>query len=226
MITKIKITRLPVRADLKLSAVLVTLDQEMHVSEESNLTVDISNRGVPYDNFGFRLGNDTGDWSPEYKATINGQVNTNTPDIPTANTNVATLGTIDLTASIVPNDSTDRIKVESVNPNYGNLIINGSKAIIGKTYMIYEFINIFFDSTAPLTSQNITTVIALLPGNKDGDGASTNINITTTGNLQGTIDIVELATVIVTGQLFSYQRNLETVLVNGSSTVTGTLTPA
>ena len=187
MITKIKITRLPLRADLKLSAVLVTLDQEIHISDESNLTVDIAGRGVPYDNFGFKLGNDTGIWSPEYKATINGDVNTSTPDIPTAEIDIATNGSLDITSSIVPNDSTDRVKVVSVSPNYGFFVINGSRAVVGKTYMLYEFINLFFNSNVNLASQNLVTAINLLPGNKDGDGAAVNINITTLGNLQGSI---------------------------------------
>lgn len=200
MITKIKITRLPVRAQLKLLAVAVTLDQEIHISQEPDLTIDVSDRGVPYDNFGFRLGNEEGDWSPEYKASINANINVGTPNIPHANIDIATLGNLDITANINYNNSTDRIKVESISSN-GYITINGSKAIVGKTYMTYEFLNIIFIATAGLESQNAVTTIVLLPGNKDGDGLSANIILTTTGNLRGSISNEDNDTDLITGVL-------------------------
>lgn len=198
-ITKFKITRKPVRADLKISGGLVPLNQEYHISQQATMTVDVFDRGVPYDDFGFKLGNDNGDWSPEYKCTINALVNVSTPEITPNNLLVATGGQRNLAGDVIWNTSTDRIKVVSISSE-GYLVINGSRAIIGQTYFVYDFINLIFVSTANIISQNVATTITLLPSNDSGDGVNADIVITTTGNLQGTIGETD-ATETVTGVL-------------------------
>lgn len=195
MITKFKITRLPTRAVLKISTVLIVLDQEYHISEQADMTVDISDRGVPYDNFDFKLGNDEGAWSPEYKATVNGQVDVNAPDIPYVETIVPTALATDITSSFVFNTSTDRIKIMDIDPKYGDIIINGNDIVIGQTYMIWEFVNVIFVSTASIISQNMTTTISIRAGNKNEFSVANDIDITTKGNLQGSIYGVATTTV-------------------------------
>mgnify|MGYP000920805954 CR=1 FL=1 len=64
--------------------------------------------------------------------------------------------------------------------------------------MLYDFTTIEYISTASLDSQNVISTITLIPSNKDGDGATVTMDITTTGNLQGTIDAPED---IITGTL-------------------------
>jgi len=185
-ITKFKITRLPIRANLKLSGGLLPLNQEYHISQQATMTVDVFDRGVPYDDFGFKLGNDGGDWSPEYKCTINALVNINTPEITPNNLFVTTGGQRSLAGDIIWNTSTDRVTIVSITGD-GYLVINGSRANEGQTYFVYELVNLIFVSTAGIETQNAVTTIVLLPANANENGVNANIIITTTGNLKGTI---------------------------------------
>ena len=188
-ITKFRITQLPSLASLKISGGIVPLNQEYHISQQAQMTVEVFDRGVPYDTFKFQLGNDGGDWSPSYVCTINAHVNVGTPSITPNDLFVATGGQRSLNGDIIWNTSTDRIKLVSVtNPEYGYLVINGSQAVIGQTYSVSEFINLIFVSTANIYTQNVVTTITLLPSNADGDGSNADIVITTTGNLAGTIE--------------------------------------
>lgn len=188
-ITKFRITQLPSLASLKISGGIVPLNQEYHISQQAQMTVEVFDRGVPYDTFKFQLGNDGGDWSPSYTCTINAHVNVGTPSITPNALYVATGGQRNLTGDIIWNTSTDRIKLVSVtNPQYGYLVINGSQAIIGQTYSVSEFINLIFVSTANIYTQNVTVTLVLLPSNSNEDGSNVNITITTTGNLSGTIE--------------------------------------
>jgi hypothetical protein len=175
------------RATLEVSAVPVVLNQEYHISEQENLTCDVTGRGVPYDEFLFQLGNDNGYWSDEAKATVNAQVNSNTPAVVLTNQTIATGGLKDITSAFAFNDSTDRVKITSMTAKKGIVYVNGVALIIGKIYFLYDFINITFASIVPLTSQNEVATLAVEPGDKDGFEAASNLDITTTGNLQGSI---------------------------------------
>jgi len=224
-ITKFKITRKPVRADLKLAGGLLPLNQEYHISQQATMTVDVFDRGVPYDNFGFKLGNDNGDWSPEYQCTINALVSVSTPEITPNNLFVATGGQRNLAGDIVWNTSTDRIKVVSISGD-GFLVVNGSRAIIGQTYFVYEFINLIFVSTASIETQNVVTTITLLPSNDSGDGVNADIVITTTGNLRAVINDLETTDELVTGTLTNRLGLNPSISgqTSGVSIVIGTLT--
>jgi hypothetical protein len=187
-ITKFKITRLPIRADLKVLAAFVPLNQEYHISQQSDMTIDVSDRGVPYDSFGYKLGNDNGDWSPEYNVTVNALTDSGTPSLTPYSTTIPTAGSLDITANIVTNDDTDRFTVISITGN-GYLILNDSIVDIGDVIFLYQLIELIFVSTASILSQNVVTTITLKPSNVDGDGANADIVITTTGNLHGSIVI-------------------------------------
>ena len=235
MITKFKITRTAKRAVIKISTVSIVVDQEYPITEQANMTIDVTERGVPFDTFGFKLGNGNGSWSPEYTATIKGEVNTSTPAIPYVETLIPTTGQTDITSSFVFNTSTDRIKINGINPKYGNLLINGSDVILGKTYFKYEFINVIFSSTAELTSQSITSSITIQAGNKNEFAVANNIDITTKGNLQGSIygtsdtgieAIINMAAIsngiaIVTGWMVDTGGIVG--VISGIATTTGTL---
>ena len=75
-IIKFKITRLPKRAILKVDAVPMVLGQEYTIPQQAQMTCDVSDLGVPYDDFGYKLGNDKNIWSAEYKCTVNANVDT------------------------------------------------------------------------------------------------------------------------------------------------------
>lgn len=220
-ITKFKITRLPVRASLKLSGGTLPLNQEYHISQQAQMTVDVFDRGEPYDDFGFKLGNDNGDWSPEYNCTINALVDAGVPTITPVNISVPTAGTRDITADIVYTASTDRIVLKSIT-GLGYLNINGSRAIVGNTYYLYDFVNVIFVSIANIESQNEVTTVVLTPENGTQTGADANIVLTTSGNLRGVVDINNDELVTVTGTLIWKPSKL-IGQINGSSTVSGTL---
>ena len=116
MITKFKITKLPLRAILKISSIPVVLNQEYHISEQENMTCDITERGVPFDEFLFQLGNDNGIWSNVSKSVINVQVDSNTPTVILTDLTIAYKETIDITGNFNFNTSTDRVIITSISP--------------------------------------------------------------------------------------------------------------
>ena len=71
MITKFKITRLPIRASLTIDGIDVVLDQEYSITKQEVMVATAYSKGNPYDDFLFRVGNNDGLWSNEAKCTIN-----------------------------------------------------------------------------------------------------------------------------------------------------------
>lgn len=187
-ISKFKITRAPKRSNITIGGIAYVLNQEYPISGQATMVIEVLDRGVPYDDFGFRLGNENAIWSNQYKALINAQVNSNLPDIPYNLIDVKLNETNDLTGLIVPNDSTDRIKIISLIPKTGELYIDGTAVVIGKTYMTYEFINLEWKSSGDITLQNEVGTLTLQAGNKDGLQPSSTIDFESTANLSGTVE--------------------------------------
>jgi len=146
MITKFKITRVPKTAVIEISSVAIVLDQEYPISSQTDMTIAISGTGVPYDDFGYKLGNEDSSWSREINAVINANVETNTPEITPLDLLVTTNGTLDILPSIVTNSSTDKIRIVEINPKQGNLIINGSNVVDGQIIFISNLISSVFRS--------------------------------------------------------------------------------
>jgi hypothetical protein len=180
-ITKFKISRLPQRAELRLLGGLIPLNQEYFISQQSDMTVDALDRGVPYDSFGFKLGNDNGDWSLEYSIIINALVNVFDPEVTTIILEGIIDESSDVTANFVFNDSTDRVTIDSITQSE-NFYINGILAQVGKTYMLYDFINL---SIIPTNVNG--TEIYVTPKNNTTNGTSTLFEVTIKGNLIGAI---------------------------------------
>lgn len=187
MITKFKIIELPLRASIQIDAIDVVINQEYHVTKQETMTVDVTDRGVPYDSFMYQLGNENGDWSQPLKATINAEVNNSTPIVTANQLTVPTVSNTDITADIVFNDSTDRVEIVDIDPKFGDLYADGQKLAVSSQIMLYKFKNVIFKSRAPLTSQEVTTTFTLRAGNSIGWGPTADIDITTTGNLHGII---------------------------------------
>lgn len=196
-IIKFKITRLPKRAALKVDAVPMVLGQEYAISQQAQMTCDVSDLGVPYDDFGYKLGNDTSVWSPEYKCTINANVEDLPITISSDNYNVA-LNEVTPIAFTLENQS-DRIIITNHNPKYGELYINGSQAILGKVYMRYNFVNLSFHSNYDLDSQNVVSVINYQKGNKTGYVSGSTMSFTSTANIAGIINSDTTSTGVITG---------------------------
>lgn len=224
-ITKFKISRLPLVGSLKISGGNVPLNQEYHISQQNAMTFEVFDRGVPYDTFGFRLGNDYGDWSPEYNCTINALVNSSTPLINSVNLSVATAAQTDITADIVWNDSTDRFTIVSIVGN-GYLLINGSIAVVGQVYYVSDITTIIFVSISNIDAQNDQTTIVLTPANSNETGPAANIVLTTSSNLRGIINPnPDEADEYVFGTLIIKTYNpLIQGEINGIATVNGNLT--
>jgi len=185
-IIKFKITRLPKRAILKVDAVPMVLGQEYTIPQQAQMTCDVSDLGVPYDDFGYKLGNDKNIWSAEYKCTVNANVDTGAFII----TNEVFDVTINNTTAIpiTLEDQVDRITIVSHSPKYGELLINGSQAILGKTYMRYNYFNLQFSSNANLDTQNIESILSYTKGNKNGTSSACTYTFKTTANLSGSIN--------------------------------------
>jgi len=187
MITKFKITRLPVRATVEINATVIEQDYEYPISDQSNMTIQVNDRGVPHDDFGFRLGNEDNVWSPEYKCTVNANV---------------AVGAFNITNDIIPvklnevtvyvitfEDQVDRLKFVSHNPKYGSLKINGSTVLNGKTYLRHEIQNVEFVSNGDVTEQNVESVVTYYKGNVDGLSTACTFVFKSTANLAAQIDI-------------------------------------
>ena len=182
-LTKFKITELPISTNilLKIAEIPVVLNQEYSRSQQSLLTADALNRGVPLGFFKFQIGNDNGIWSIEYVASISAAVNVFTPEVITTNilteTNLITL----INPFLIFKSSTDRVRIHSIIGEQG-FYVNGTLAIIGKTYFLYEFINVIF-----IGYDVNATVINLIPANATTSGAITPLIINIKNNLSGII---------------------------------------
>jgi len=195
MITKFKVTIPPLDANLKIDGVAVVKNQEYPISKQADMTLDVLGRAVPYDTFRFKVGNDDANWSAEMTATINVQVNNQTPVVTLLDIFIPT--TISASGESYPyiinsqvsfNDSTDRYKIDLISPKDGYIAINGQNAKIGVTYRLCDLVTMAFVSTAAIDSKNALTTIYISPGNVNEWGASTPLNITTKGNLSSVIN--------------------------------------
>lgn len=196
-IIKFKVTRLPKRASLKIDAVAVVLNQEYALTQQSQMTCDISDIGVPYDDFGYKLGNDKEIWSPEYKCTINANVE-NLPITTTSNNYNVALNQVTPIAFTLENQ-VDRVIITNHNPKYGEFFINGSQAILGKVYMRYDFKNLSFSSNNNVEEQNVVSIINYDKGNKNGYVSGSTISFISTANIASIINSSTTINGVITG---------------------------
>lgn len=139
MINKFKITRLPERALLQINGVDVVLNQEYSIVQQADLVATVYNRGEPYDNFGYRLGNSENILSAEINCIINALVNTGTdPSFLDLDIDVDINVSTDILSSFVFDDFTDRVKFTAVVNIHGQFLINGEPVISEQWYMLYE----------------------------------------------------------------------------------------
>jgi hypothetical protein len=192
-ITKFKITTAPERAILQIANVDYVLNNEYSLSQQDQMSCDISNVGVPYDQFGYKLGNQNDIWSDEFFCTINALVETNTPQL--------SLSIIDvphklneITSELSPlfdfDNNTDRIIfTEKTLPQYGSLRINNIEVVINQVYFLYQFENVFWYSSYVGLLQNVVSSFKFRVGNIDELSSEIILNFNSSGNLQGVIDI-------------------------------------
>jgi hypothetical protein len=164
-VTKFKITRAPNRATLNILGVAFVLNQEYSIFNENSMTVEAFERGVSYDDFGFKLGNENGIWSPEYKCTINAHVNTGTPISVSFEVDTTLYKEIDITDDFIFDDKTDRVWITEMTPVKGTMTVNGNPVIFFKPYRLYLFKNVKFVPYDDIDSQNSTTVVSFRVGN-------------------------------------------------------------
>jgi len=190
-ITKFKITRALERATLKIATVDYVLDQEYPIYQQSEMVTTVDNVGVPFDSFGFKLGNNDNVWSPEYNCNINAQVLNGTPTIPVNPLNQSHLlnEIIDITSIFIFDNNTDRIVfTEKILPGYGKIVINGIDLVIGQPYFLYEFTNVLFYSNYLGTLQNVVSSYLFKVGNVNELSAEYQLNMNSSANLQVSID--------------------------------------
>lgn len=189
-ITKFKITRAPVRATLEIETVPFVLDQEYPIAKQAQMVAKVSGIGVPYDNFGFKLGNDNGIWSPEYNCTINANVGAGAPSCNDIDIDVELFALTNITSLFVFDDNSDRIQfTEESLPRYGTLKINGIDLIVNKIYYKYEFLKVFWFAEYNGLLPNVVSTLKFRFGNKDIWGLDCTLTLTSTANLQGIINV-------------------------------------
>jgi len=194
-ITKFKITRAPIRATLEIASVSVVVGQEYPISQQAQMVAKVTNVGVPYDDFGFRLGNSNNIWSEEFDCTINVNVDGVSPTVPFPVMNhyhyLNQDANIDFIWSF--NDSTDRIRfTQAVAPQYGTLRINGLNMILNKTYFLYEFIKVVWHSEYYGILQNVSCKLNFQVGNVNEWSPEYELNFYSSANMIGVIDMLPL----------------------------------
>lgn len=188
-ITKFKITTLLERATLVIAGNPYVLDQEYPITQQSQMVASITDIGVPYDTFGFKLGNENEIWSEELFCNINAQV---LPGYAGVNTNpidhihLLNEFTEDIRYLWEFNNSTDRIIfTEKLLPQYGILKINDIEMVINQVYFLYEFINVTWSSSYQGLLQNVISTIKYRVGNIQQLSLPLTINFISSANLQG-----------------------------------------
>lgn len=187
-ITKFKITTAPPLTSLKVNAFPVVINQEYTMAQQSFLTAEFVGAGVPYDIFGFKLGNDDNSWSPEYFCTINVNVNSGAITIDDTTVFISLNRTTDVSSAIVFDDNTDRIMFTiNPNPSYGKLRINGIDMQLNKEYFLHQYINVEFISDYTGLLQNVSHDISFKAGNKDGFSTNHVLSLVSTSNMKALI---------------------------------------
>lgn len=194
-VTKFKITRAPKRATLNILGVAFVLNQEYSIFNQNSMTVEALERGVSYDDFGFKLGNENGVWSPEYKCTVNVQVGSGTPTFTSFQLATTLYTEIDITNNFIFDANTDRVWLTSITPGKGTLMINGSPARTSKYYKLYDFKNVKFTPYDNIESQNSTVVITLRVGNATAIEATVyTVTLKATSNIASIVECVSQST--------------------------------
>lgn len=189
-ITKFKITRAPIRATIEIEAVPFVLNQEYPIAKQSQMVAKVTGVGVPYDSFGFKLGNNNNVWSAEYNCKINANVGAGLPVNSNIDIDIKLNEITDLTPLFVFDSNTDRIRfTDSSSSPYGAITINGSPMQLNKTYYLYEFINVKWVSAYFGTLQNVLATRTFQVGNKNSWSPNYNINLQSTANLMGTAEM-------------------------------------
>lgn len=188
MITKFKITSAPQRANLTIDSSPFVLNQEYSITLQSTMVLTVTDRGVPYDTFKYQLGNEEGAWSPELIITVHAQVNAGIPSGTPFSLEHDIFEQVDLNPHFVFDDKTDRILFDAIDSNIGELFIDGNPAILGKTYMLYEFENVIYKANHTNQVPNAFGTLTFKNGNKDGYSTSYDVILTSRANLWGTIN--------------------------------------
>jgi len=197
-ITKFKITRAPNRATLNILGVAFVLNQEYSIFNQNSMTVEALERGVSYDDFGFKLGNENGIWSPEYKCTINAQVNTGTPISVSFEVDTTLYHELDITNDFIFDNNTDRVWITAMTPGKGTLTVNGNPVIFFKPYRLYLFKEVKFIAYDNIYSQNSTAVISFRVGNDTAiEPIVYTVTLKATSNIASTIECIAETTGIL-----------------------------
>ena len=190
-ISLFKITRVPKRSTLEVDGNLVVLNSVFHISKQESLVIKTQGRGVPYDDFGLRLGNEQEEWSKEYKATINVDVEAGTPTSSNPTASYPANDVSEAYTDMAFDTKTDRMLIDSYSaPKYGVLTLaNGTPLEVGKIYMLYELAGLLFKAENIGSIQNPVTTISFKVGNKDGMNATVfTFTVTLSANLHGIIN--------------------------------------
>jgi len=197
-VTKFKITRAPKRAQVNILGVAFVLDQEYSIFNQSSMTVEAFERGVSYDDFGFKLGNENGVWSPEYTCTINAQVNNGVPISVSFEVDTTLYMEIDITDDFIFDNNTDRVWITEMTPGKGTLTVNGNPVIFFKPYKLYLFKNVKFIAYDDIDSQNSTTVVSFRVGNATAiEPTVYTVTLKATSNIASAIECIAETTGIL-----------------------------
>lgn len=147
-----KITRLPKRMLLYIeSGVLAEIEEMYPMYKESTLYVDafLGIRGEPFDSFGYSiLATKDGEWSDEIDMKINIKPELGPLVCSYESIDMTFQTRKDITSLFIFTDTSDRIKINSVN-GANEITIKGQPLVLGKTYMWYEFKEVVLATSTP-----------------------------------------------------------------------------
>ncbi len=145
-ITHFRISKLPVRVTLLISAVPVVLNQSYLISQQTNLTIDNSTGfiGEFLDFAEWQVTENEVSWSNPGTIDMKELSQTNTPEASNQSQSRLNENTeLTVGSLVIANNSTDRIKITEISGN-GILNNNGIKVETGDVFFQYDFANLLF----------------------------------------------------------------------------------
>lgn len=138
-----QITKLPIRAKLKLNGSLIALNSFYDLSESANIVVDNDSgiKGEPFDSFTYKIKEDDVVSKNTGTVTINFEtLKTGIPTLVNAEKTIYTGESFLFDSLVLPQDRFDRIKIKSIVGN-GVWEYNNAPVIVGSSYMFYDLID-------------------------------------------------------------------------------------
>ena len=188
MSSNFKITEIGPHITLKKGVHPGVIDTEYHSNEQNQLEVTSTKKGVPLSYFKYKIKDDSGVWSGNITATININVDSNTPSITEETIDIPTNETTNLLPLITFNTSTDRFKITTIGSPIGQLYVNDQLLVLDTVYMIADINTLNLAVNVLLSEANPQTDITFYAGNKDEFALTGQVvSFRCTGNLQGSV---------------------------------------